>query len=119
LWQRRGRQSESKAHADAYKVAPLQSRADLIIKLVRRLLGPSAVVSDDGEHEPDGWVWRVAVAGPLRHEHVEARGRWRTVVTRPVRAARLHVRVLDVLPHGWYRQIIMQLARATEGRWCL
>jgi len=103
LWQRRGRQSESNALADAYKVAPLRSRADLIVEMVRRLLGPSAVVSDAGDHEPDGWVWRVAVAGPLRHEHLEARGRWRTVVTRPVRAARLHVRVLDVLPHGWYR----------------
>ena len=114
MWQRRGRQSESNALADAYKVAPLQSRADLIIKLVRRLLGPSAVVSDDGEHEPDGWVWRVAVAGPLRHEHVEARGRWRTVVTRPVRAARLHLRVLDVLPHGWYRQI--NAVGASHGR---
>jgi hypothetical protein len=116
LWQRRGRQSESKALADAYKVAPLQSRADLIIKLVRRLLGPSAVVSDDGEHEPDGWVWRVAVAGPLRHEHVEARGRCRTVVTRPVRDARLHVRVLDVLTHGWYRQTCRH---HVVGRWCL
>ena len=104
LWQRRGRQSESNALADAYKVAPLRSRADLIVEMVRRLLGPSAVVSDAGDHEPDGWVWRVAVAGPLCHEHLEARGRCRTVVTRPVRAARLHVRVLDVLPHGWYRQ---------------
>ena len=119
MWQRRGRQSESKALADAYKVAPLQSRADLIIKLVRRLLGPSAVVSDDGEHEPDGWVWRVAVAGPLRHEHVEARGRCRTVVTRPVRAARLHVRVLDVLPHGWYRQMHHAVGASHEGHWCL
>ena len=100
-----GRQSESNALAVAYKAAPLRSRADLIVELVRRLLGPSAVVSDAGDHEPDGWVWRVAVAGPLRHEHLEARGRWRTVVTRPVRAARLHVRVLDVLPHGWYRQM--------------
>ena len=114
LWQRRGRQSESNALADAYKVAPLRSRADLIVEMVRRLLGPSAVVSDAGDHEPDGWVWRVAVAGPLRHEHLEARGRWRTVVTRPVRAARLHVRVLDVLPHGWYRQI--NAVGASHGR---
>ena len=115
LWQRRGRQSESNALADAYKVAPLRSRADLIVELVRRLLGPSAVVSDAGDHEPDGWVWRVAVAGPLRHEHLEARGRWRTVVTRPVRAARLHVRVLDVLPHGWYRQM-HHVVGASHGR---
>ena len=114
-----GRQSESNALADAYKVAPLRSRADLIVEMVRRLLRPSAVVSDAGDHEPDGWVWRVAVAGPLRHEHLEARGRWRTVVTRPVRAARLHVRVLDVLPHGWYRQTSCRWPRATEGHWCL
>ena len=116
LWQRRGRQSESNALADAYKVAPLRSRADLIVEMVRRLLGPSAVVSDAGDHEPDGWVWRVAVAGPLRNEHVEARGRWRTVVTRPVRAARLHVRVLDVLPHGWYRQMMHHAVGASHGR---
>ena len=56
---------------------------------------------------------------PLCHEHLEAHGRCRTVVTRPVRAARLHVRVLDVLPHGWYRQTSCRWPRATEGHWCL
>ena len=64
MWQRRGRQSESKALADAYKVAPLQSRADLEVELVLRLLGPIAVVSHAGDRESNGWVWRVAVAGP-------------------------------------------------------
>lgn len=120
LLQAESRETESYAPDVKFKVAaPLRSRADLEVELVLRLLGPIAVVSDAGDHEPDGWVWRVAVAGPLCHEHLEARGRCRTVVTRPVRAARLHVRVLDVLPHGWYRQTSCRWPRATEGHWCL
>ena len=118
--QKESRETESYAPDVKFKVAaPLRSRADLEVELVLRLLGPIAVVSHAGDREPNGWVWRVAVAGPLCHEHLEARGRCRTVVTRPVRAARLHVRVLDVLPHGWYRQTSCRWPRATEGHWCL
>jgi len=38
------------------EIGPLRSRADLIFKLVRRLLWASAVVSDAADYEPNGWV---------------------------------------------------------------
>ena len=96
LLQAERREAEGYAPDVAFEVvAPLRSRADLIVEMVMLLLGRFAVVSQADHLEPNGWVWRVAVAGALRHECLEARGRSRAVVTRPHQSARLRVIVIE------------------------